>query len=184
MATVVIPRELAEAVRRRGLDLESFVIEAVEAALQLDPDEELRARLSVAEHMLARAREELRRGDPVQASEKLYKAVEECIKVLACLEGLEECAVARREGRWWTRLLSRAARRLARALGEPLILEAWGQAYDLHVHGFHEHALDVEDVEQGLPAAERLVSYVRGRLGASGPAPPASPGTAGRAAGS
>ena len=27
----------------------------------------------------------------MQASEKLYRAVEECIKVLACLEVLEEC---------------------------------------------------------------------------------------------
>jgi len=40
--------------------------------------------------MLRRAWEELERGDPVQASEKLYKAAEECIKILACLENLDE----------------------------------------------------------------------------------------------
>ncbi len=28
------------------------------------------------------------KGDAIQASEKIYKAVEECIKVHACLEGL------------------------------------------------------------------------------------------------
>ena len=53
--------------------------------------EELETRMEIAEYMLRRAREELEQGDPVQASEKLYKAVEECIKVLACLEDLEEC---------------------------------------------------------------------------------------------
>ena len=72
--------------------------------------------MTIAEYMLERAREELKRGNPIQASEKLYKAVEECIKTLACLEGLEECERARREGQWWTKLLSRAASKLARKL--------------------------------------------------------------------
>lgn len=118
--------------------------------------------------MLRRGREELKKGDPIQASEKLYKAVEECIKILACLEGLEECSQARREGGWWTKLLSRAARRLARRLNKPLILEAWSQGYDLHVHGFHEHALTAEDVAETLPAVGELVTYTRNTLKSRG----------------
>ncbi len=166
MATVVtIPEKLVEAIRRRGrLDIESFVLEAVERALGLDPREELEARLAIAEHMLRRAREELGRGDAVQASEKLYKAVEECIKILACLEGLEECRKAREEGQWWSRLLARAASRLSRRLGEPVILEAWEAGFDLHVHGFHEHAFDAEDVMLRLPPVENLVEYTKRRL--------------------
>ena len=60
-------------------------------SLNLDPEEELETRLEIAKHMVQRAKEELERGDAVQASEKLYKAVGECIKVLACLHDIEEC---------------------------------------------------------------------------------------------
>jgi len=72
--TVTIPERLARLIRGRGVDVESFVIEAVEKSLELDPQEELFTRLEVAIHMLRRAEEELGRGDAVQASEKLYKA--------------------------------------------------------------------------------------------------------------
>ncbi len=155
-----MPKELAEAIRKRGYDLETFVLEAIERSLELDPSEEIVTRLEIAKHMLKRAREELDRGDAVQASEKLYKAVEECIKVLACIENLEECKKAREEGVWWTKLLSKAARKLSRALGNELILEAWSQGYDLHIHGFHEHSLELEEVRESLPSIEKLVSYV------------------------
>jgi len=162
MACVEIPRSLVEAIRRRGFDLESFVLEAVERMLELDPRE---ARLEIAKYMLRRGREELEKGDPVQASEKLYKAAEECIKILACVEGLEECRRAREERGWWSKLLSKAARRLALRLGENLVLVvAWLNAYDLHVHGFHEHCLGVDEVRGSLPAIEELVSYTEERI--------------------
>lgn len=165
VVTITIPRRVVEAIRKRGhVDVEAFVLEAIEQTLGLDPQEELETRFSIAEHMLRRAREELEGGDPVQASEKLYKAVEECIKILACLNGLEECDIARREGAWWSKLLGRAARRLSLALGEPLIVEAWSHAYDLHVHGFHEHAYTVEEVRESLPLVEKLVEYTRRAL--------------------
>jgi len=142
----------------------SSVLEAIERMLELDPGEEVETRLEIAKHMLRRAREELGRGDPVQASEKLYRAVEECIKILACLEGLDMCRRARGEGGWWTRLLSRAARRLTLRLGEKLVLEAWLNAYDLHVHGFHEHGLGVDEVRESLPVIEKLVNYTEGKV--------------------
>ncbi len=164
MDTIEVPERLIKAIRRRGFDPESFVLEAIERMLELDPREEASMRLEIAKHMLRRAKEELERGDAVQASEKLYKAVEECIKILACLDGLEECRRAREEGGWWTRLLSRAARRLALRLGEKLILEAWSQGYDLHVHGFHEHSLDVREVEESLPVVEKLVDYTERKM--------------------
>jgi HEPN domain-containing protein len=148
--------------------LETFVIDSLERSLQLDPMEELEARIEIAEHMLRRAREELEEGDAVQASEKLYRAVEECIKILACLEGLEECRRAREEGQWWPKLLSKAARKLTAKLGTSLPREAWEEAYDLHVHGFHEHALSVNEVKQSLPVIEKLLEYVKGRLGRLG----------------
>lgn len=51
---------------------------------------------------------------------------------------------------WWTRLLSKAARKLTSCLGEKLILEAWSHSYDLHIHGFHEHSLDVNEVKESI----------------------------------
>ncbi|AEM39657.1 PaREP1 family protein [Pyrolobus fumarii 1A] len=161
---ITIPEKLAKLIRDRGFDPEAFIMEAIEKYLELDPQEELEARIAVAEHMLMRAREELLEGDAVQASEKLYKAVEECIKVLACLRGLEECRKAQIEGTWWTKLLARAASKLAKIEKNPLILDAWSLAYDAHIHGFHEHSLDPEDIEQRLPRAEELVKYTREAL--------------------
>ncbi len=161
MTSIEVPKGLVEAIRKRGLDLESFILEAIERMLELDPNEEIEARLEIAEHMLKRAHEELEKGDATQASEKLYKAVEECIKILTCLEGLEECRKAREERSWWTRLLSKAARKLTLHLGENLILEAWSQGYDLHVHGFHEHGLNVDEVRESLPIIEKLVNYTK-----------------------
>ena len=161
MAAITIPRELAEAIRRRGYDLESFVIEAVEAALELDPGEEPVTRLAVAEHMLARAREELGRRDPVQASEKLYKAAEEAVKALAIRYGLRGVLDrVRARGRWTVTDLSKAATGLAERVGSWL-LDAWDHAWTLHVRGFHEARLDSEDVRARLPHIERLVEYAR-----------------------
>ncbi|MBP1448969.1 MAG: hypothetical protein JZD41_02980, partial [Thermoproteus sp.] len=40
-------------------------------------------RLELAEKLLEEGLELVRRGDSVQASEKLYKAAEECIKAMA-----------------------------------------------------------------------------------------------------
>ncbi|HIP66356.1 MAG TPA: hypothetical protein EYH08_07535, partial [Pyrodictium sp.] len=75
-----------------------------------------------------------------------------------------ECRRAREERGWWSKLLSKAARRLALRLGENLVLVAWLNAYDLHVHGFHEHCLGVDEVRESLPAIEELVSYTEERV--------------------
>ena len=160
---IALPGRLVEAIRRRGHDVETLVIAAIEDRLELDPSEELETRLEIAKHMLRRGLEELERGDAVQASEKLYKAVEECIKILACLEELEECRVGKEVG-WWTKLLSRAARKLSSKLGLEMIRIAWEEGYDLHVHGFREHGLGIDEVKQSVPIIEKLVEYTEKRL--------------------
>ncbi len=47
----------------------------------------MRPAFAVAEHMVVRASEELRRDDEVQVSGKLYRAAEECIRALTCIRG-------------------------------------------------------------------------------------------------
>ena len=153
---IYIPADIAE--RIRG-DLESYVLEAVIRSLNLDPGEEISARLSAAKHFLEEAGEYLSRGDAVQASEKLYKAAEECIKVLSQKLKIEEYERAREEGGWWTRLLNKAAERLSTMLKEERILDAWTHAYYLHVEGFHEGRADIESIKLRAPYIEWLLKY-------------------------
>ncbi|RLG82169.1 MAG: hypothetical protein DRO39_09770, partial [Thermoprotei archaeon] len=72
-SAVRIPRRLLEKARARGIDVESFVAEALARALGIDPREEAEVHLELAERFLEEGRELLRNGDPVRASEKLYK---------------------------------------------------------------------------------------------------------------
>jgi hypothetical protein len=88
--------------------------------------------------------------NPVQASEKLYKAAEEAVKALATALDLEQAKAAAREGGWWTKLLNRAAEAAAEKLGTEEFSLWWKAAYHLHVEGLHEARLDSEDVKRNL----------------------------------
>ena len=56
-------------------------------------------------------------GDPVQASEKLYKAAEEAVKAIAVALGLGEAEEAERQGRWTATRLFSAVSSIADRLG-------------------------------------------------------------------
>ena len=85
----------------------------------------VREDLQVIDEFLAEGKGYLAKGNPVQASKELYKAVEECIRLLAEKEKLPEYGKAGREGRWWSRLLLRAARNLAQRKSEEKIFVTW-----------------------------------------------------------
>jgi hypothetical protein len=131
---------------------------------EVDPRVALEARVELAEKYLAEAKEYLAKGDAVQASEKLYKVVEECIKALAQRYDTPEHREAVKEGRWWAQLLGKAARRLARELSEPRIEYAWAVAYDVHVWGFHEAKYTPEDVKGDIEHMEWLLNYVKQKV--------------------
>jgi hypothetical protein len=111
------------------------------------------------------SKEYIAQGNAVQASEKLYKAVEECIKVLAESHKLAEYEKAEKDGRWRSYLLGQAAGKLASDLNERMIQEAWAMAFEVHVWGFHEGKYGVEKVKASLPYAEWLVNFVKNRDG-------------------
>jgi len=92
----------SERARKVDIDLKSTVSEALLRELKLDPAEEAEIRLELAKRFLNEAKSYIIRGDAVQSSEKLYKAAEECIKVLAQLLNISEAAKARELGRWFT----------------------------------------------------------------------------------
>jgi len=81
--TISIPRRLYEEAKRRGLDIETRVVEFLARELELDPREEVSLHVELAKGFLREALSLLEKNDTVQASEKLYKAAEEAIKAMA-----------------------------------------------------------------------------------------------------
>ena len=147
---------------KRGLSVVDLIVPTL--GKDVDPKVIIEARIELAEKSLDEAKEYLEKGDAVQASEKLYKAVEECIKALAQHYGMPEYQVAVKEGRWWTQLLGKAARDLSRRLGEPKITDAWARAYDDHVWGFHEAKYGVEDIRDDVELVNWLLNYVKQKV--------------------
>ena len=110
---------------------------------------------------LEEGKEYVKRNEPVQASEKLYKAAEEAVKKLAERFDIPEHEEAREKGRWTAPLLFGAVRRLSER-ANPEILNLWHAAWFLHVEGFHEARLDIEEVKFRLKFIEELVKLVEG----------------------
>ncbi|MEZ0320296.1 MAG: PaREP1 family protein [Pyrobaculum sp.] len=153
-----ISKRLYDEAIRRGIDVEDLVIQTIEK-LQLDPKDSAEARLELARRLLGEAKEYVEKNDVVQASEKLYKAVEECIKALAEALNVPQLEEVRRRGKWDTWLLGMAATDLSKRLKEDRVRLAWKDAYDVHVWGFHETKYRIDDVKATLPLAEWLVQY-------------------------
>ena len=109
--------------------------------------------------MFMKALEYIDKNDPIQASEKLYKVCEECIKLLAEINGIDEYNKAREKEHWSTSLLQLATNRLSMIYGNE-IKQAWDSAYRLHIEGFHENRLGIEDVKYSIEPIERLLRIV------------------------
>lgn len=100
-------------------------------------------------------------GDPAQASEKLYKSVEESVKALAIYYDLRDVLDRVRDGgRWSVRDLEDAVVRLSRILGEWL-RGVWEAAYYLHVEGFHERRLGSAGVRERVGDVERVIEEIK-----------------------
>ncbi len=116
--------------------------------------------LLVAERFLSEGRELIDKN-PVQACEKLYKAAEEAVKVLAITLNLEEARKAFESGGWWSKLLEKATQGIAKALGIKQFILWWDSAYKLHVDGFHEAKLSSEDVKERYEYIEEMVNLAK-----------------------
>ena len=105
--------------------------------------------------------------DPVQASEELYKAAEECVKALAQYYDLKDVlSKVNNRSRWTVTELEKAVEEISRKLGE-WFGEAWDRAWVLHVWGFHEEKLDSEAVRIRLPYIEGMVKETQEALQAT-----------------
>jgi len=99
-------------------------------AVGLDPEAVAEAHMELAVRFLAEGRA-LTDGDPVQVSEKLYKAAEEAVKALAIHLNLSEI-LRRVEGRWTVADLEEAVLRSSEGLGG-WVRQSWDAAWILHV---------------------------------------------------
>jgi hypothetical protein len=164
---VYIPERLVVEARRRGFDVESLVVDLLVRTLNLDPQTACEVHLELSLRYLGEGRALVGR-DPVQASEKLYKAAEEAVKALAVFYNLQDVlAGVEEKGRWTVSYLEKAVEAISERLGG-WFLQSWDNAWALHVWGFHEAKLDSKAVEMRLPYVERMVleaeKIIRGRI--------------------
>jgi hypothetical protein len=158
--SVTIPRRVAEELRRKSVDVEPLVLDFLISFLNLDPQVAAESHLELAVKYLEEGKNLIDK-DPVQASEKLYKAAEEVTKALATHFNLRDILEdVERSGRWSVGKLEKAVLRISERLGD-WFSAAWDRAWTLHVWGFHEAKFDPEDVRARLPDIERMVSEAR-----------------------
>jgi len=113
-------------------------------------------RIEIIKNLFAEAEEYLAKGDAIQSSEKIYKAAEECIKALSERFNLPEVKEAEEKGKWTITLLEKAVRKLSDKISIDVQI-GWDAANYLHVFGFHEAKLEVENVKARIPLIKRLV---------------------------
>ena len=157
---VKLPSILVEKLRGMEVDVESLVIDSVLNSLNLDPEEELKVHNELARKFLEEGRD-LIDEDPVQASEKLYKAAEEAIKALVLKHRVTD--IIRRvkgRGRWKTEDFFNASSTLRNVYGDKL-RRHWSTAWELHVWGFHEAKYRIEDIEATLPPAIWMLNITK-----------------------
>jgi len=154
------PEVLVKYLRDLGVDIESFILDLIMRELNIDPNQEMLVHLELAVKFLEEGKKLLDK-DPVQASEKLYKAAEECIKALAIHFKLEDIlSKVREKGRWTVTELEKAVEAISDRIGK-WFEEAWDRAWTLHVWGFHEAKLDADAVKRRLPYIEKIIEETR-----------------------
>jgi len=158
--TVFVPKRLLDEARKRGIDVESLVVDLLVERLGIDPRDAVDVHLELATKFFEEGLE-LVEKDPVQASEKLYKAMEECVKAVAKLLDLKDVVDrVKARGRWTVTDLERVVRRASEVIGEELGI-AWDAANYLHVWGFHEAKLSPESVKARAPSIRRAIELVK-----------------------
>lgn len=161
--TITIPKTIYEKALALGVAIEDEFLEFLSKKLSLNPDEISLMHAELAEKFL-REGESLLERDPVQASEKLYKAAEESVKALANYLNLREILTrVESRGRWTVTDLERAVREISKHVGE-WFRRSWDSAWVLHVWGFHEGKLDRDAVRERLNDVKRIVGETIARI--------------------
>jgi hypothetical protein len=119
-------------------------------------DVEVLKHLELAERFLEEGKA-LMDKDPIQASEKFYKAAEEVVKTLTMYYNLSDILkIVVRKGRWTVTELEEAVELISQRVGEWFIA-SWDSAWAVHVWGFHEAKLNSKAIKIRVPYIERMV---------------------------
>ena len=155
LRTVVLPdklaRKLEASCRAKGLTIEELIIDALSGP---DPDEKAEAYWEVAEHYLARAEDELTKGDLRQASEKIWGAAALAVKAVAL----------RREKRRLTSHSELWEYISALKTADPSIGDLWRTAVSMHVN-FYEGWAPRDEVEEALERVRTLLTKLKRLMG-------------------
>ena len=150
---IVLPRRIAERLRREaeklGVSLEEIVVEALSEGL--DPKDRACDYIEAAMALLEQARGELARNDVRQAAEKAWGAAALAVKAYAWWRNGRRISS---HGELWEQM-----RQMAKELGD-WVREAWMFATSMHVC-FYEGWCTQEDVEAALERIEKLVKEVK-----------------------
>jgi hypothetical protein len=111
-----------------------------------------------ADVYLEDADELLDRGDTLQASEKLYKAAEEAIKILSGILLEDDIISEVRNKDWNTEIINKAVFKLSSILGK-WIIESWGSAIALITVN-----LDAQQIKKYRESIVRLVQVADERF--------------------
>ena len=107
--------------------------------------------------LVEQAENRLKNNDAVFAAEKLYKAAEESIKILAIRNTLTKSG----KSRWTTNELNDCAKQLALTYGDNL-KKNWDIAFKtLHRDGFHENNLKPEDILDYISNVMEIIEIVK-----------------------
>jgi len=154
--SISIPRKLFDEIVKKGIDIESYIIDLLTKMFNLDPIVSVESHLELSMKYLDEGRSLIDK-DPIQASEKLYKAAEEVVKALTIYFNLSDIIEKVDERKRWTVTeLDKASRMISEKLGK-WFRSSWDTAWALHVWGFHEAKLDSESVRDRLPDIEKMV---------------------------
>ena len=145
--------EILRIIKERGIDVIDLILSEISKS---DPSGSIKLRLELARRFLVEAKEYMGKGNTAQASEKAYRAAEECVKALAEKFNTPEYQRAVKEGRWYTYWLGSVVIRLRKTLGD-WISTGWTSAYYLHVWGFHENKITLDEVISYIDDVERMV---------------------------
>jgi hypothetical protein len=119
-------------------------------------DVEVLKHLELAERFLEEGKA-LMDKDPIQASEKFYKAAEEVVKTLTMYYNLSDILkTIERKGRWTVTELEEAVELISQRVGEWFIT-SWDSAWAIHVWGFHEAKLNSKAIKIRVPYIERMI---------------------------
>jgi hypothetical protein len=158
--SIVVPKKLLEELKSKGFDAETLIIDLLAKYLNLDPKIVVDSHIELALRYFEEGMNFIDK-DPVQASEKLYKAAEETVKALTVHFNLNDILEAvEKRGRWTATELDKAVRRISQKLGKWFIY-SWDAAWTLHVWGFHEAKLDSESIKERVTEIEKMITEAR-----------------------